>query len=110
MLTSRLSPAGGVPDSDVMSSAVAIHRSVVQHKAGRVFLVGEEEPARKHPVSPEERVMATAAQMLMLASYRNQCVHVFVRPAMLAAAIRVTKSSQRGKGFDLRKAKEPKNT
>lgn len=100
MLTRRLYPAGGVPDSDVMSSAVAIHHSVVQHKAGRLFLVGEEEPARKHPVSLEERVMVTGAQMLMLASYRNQCVHVFIRPAMLAAAICITKASQRGKGFD----------
>lgn len=90
------SPAGGVPDSDVMSAAVALHRSVVQHKAGRVFLVREEEPARKHPINSEEGVMRTAAGMLMLASYRNQCVHVFVRPAMLATAICVTKSTQRG--------------
>lgn len=90
------SPAGGVPDSDVMSAAVALHRSVVQHKAGRLFLVREEEPARKHPINSEEGVMRTAAGMLMLASYRNQCVHVFVRPAMLATAICVTKSTQRG--------------
>lgn len=89
------SPAGGVPDSDVMSAAAALHRSVVQHKAGRVFLV-REEPARKHPINSEEGVMRTAAGMLMLASYRNQCVHVFVRPAMLATAICVTKSTQRG--------------
>lgn len=78
-----------------------MHRSVVQHKAGRVFLVREEEPARKHPISSEEGVMRTAAGMLMLASYRNQCVHVFVRPAMLATAICVTKSTQRGELFFL---------
>lgn len=40
--------------------------------------------------------MRTAAGMLMLASYRNQCVHVFGRPAMLATAICVTMSTQRG--------------
>ncbi|XP_075900649.1 dihydroxyacetone phosphate acyltransferase [Nelusetta ayraudi] len=95
----RLNWPGGVPDSDVMSAAVALHRSVVQHKAGRVFLVREEEPARKHPINSEEGVMRTAAGMLMLASYRNQCVHVFGRPAMLATAICVTMSTQRDELF-----------
>lgn len=91
-------PTGGVLDSDVMSAAVALHGSVVRLNAGRVFLVREEEeePARKHPISSEESVTRTAAGMLMLASYRNQCVHVFIRPAMLATAISVTKSPQRG--------------
>lgn len=91
-----LSPAGDVLNSDVMSAAVALHRSVVWLKAGRVFLVREEEPARKHPISSVESVTRTAAGMLMLASYRNQCLHVFIRPAMLATAMSVTKSSQRG--------------
>lgn len=92
----RLNWPGGVLDSDVMSAAVALHRSVVRLSAGRVFLVREEEePARKHPISSEESVTRTAAGMLMLASYRNQCVHVFIRPAMLATAISVTKSTQR---------------
>lgn len=89
-------PAGHVPDLDVISSTMAIHRSVVHRKAGRVFLVQEDEPARKHPVSPEEGVAKMAAAMLMLASYRNQSVHVFLRPAMLATAVRITKSTQRG--------------
>lgn len=96
------SPAGGVLDSDVMSAAVALHRSVVRLSAGRVFLVREEEePARKHPISSEESVTRTAAGMLMLASYRNQCVHVFIRPALLATAISVTKSTHRGEKIDL---------
>lgn len=80
-----------------MSAAVTLHCSVIQLKAGRVFLVREEEPARKHPITTEESMTRTAAGMLMLASYRNQCVHVFIRPAMLATAINVTKSTQRGK-------------
>ncbi|XP_037541747.1 dihydroxyacetone phosphate acyltransferase [Nematolebias whitei] len=84
-----------VPDTDVMSSSVALHRSVAQRKAGRVYLVREEEPERKHPVNPEEGVTRTAAAALMLASYRNQSLHVFTRPAMLATAMSVTKSTQR---------------
>lgn len=81
-----------------MSSTIAIHRSVLHRKAGRVYPVQEEAPARKHPVSPEEGVIRTASVVLMLASYRNQSMHVFLRPAMLATAIRVTKTTQRGEG------------
>ncbi|KAM9339219.1 dihydroxyacetone phosphate acyltransferase [Symphorus nematophorus] len=95
----RLNWPGQVPDLDVMSSSAAVHRSVVQRKAGRIYLVQEEEPARKHPVSPEEGVIRTAAAVLMLASYRNQSVHVFIRPAMLATAIHVTQSTQREELF-----------
>lgn len=82
-----------------MSSAMALHRSVVRHRAGRIHLVQEEEPARKRPISPEEGVMRIAAPVLMLASYRNQALHVFVRPALLATSIHITKSRQRGEGL-----------
>uniref|UniRef100_A0A4W6ELV8 Glyceronephosphate O-acyltransferase 2 n=1 Tax=Lates calcarifer TaxID=8187 RepID=A0A4W6ELV8_LATCA len=87
------------PDSDVMSSAVALHCSIVHRKAGRVYLVQEEELARKRPISLEEGVTRTAAAVLMLASYRNQLLHVFVRPALLATAIHITKSTQRNELF-----------
>lgn len=91
--------ADGVPDSDVMSSTATLHRGIVQCKAGRVFLVQQDEPARTHPVRPEEGVMKTAAAALMLVSYRNQCLHVFVRPALLATAMHITKSTQRGQSM-----------
>ncbi|XP_044024312.1 dihydroxyacetone phosphate acyltransferase isoform X1 [Siniperca chuatsi] len=91
----RLNWPGQVPDSVVMSSTVALHRSLVHRKAGRVYMLQEEEPARKCPISPEEGVIRTAAAMLMLASYRNQSLHVFVRPAMLATAIHITKTTRR---------------
>lgn len=80
----------------MMSSAVDIHRSLVRREAGRVRLVQEGEPARKRPVSPEDGVVGTASAVLMLASYRNQCVHVFLRPAILAAAIRASGATLRG--------------
>lgn len=81
-----------------MSSTIALHRTIVRLKAGRIYLVQEEEPARKHPVSTEEGVIRTAAMMLMLASYRNQSLHVFARPALLASAIHITKSTRTGEG------------
>lgn len=84
-----------VPDSDVISSAMTLHQSVVCRKAGRVYLVRNDEPERKHPITSEEDVMRTAAAFLMMASYRNQCLHVFVRPALLALSMSITKSTQR---------------
>uniref|UniRef100_A0A3Q3LR89 Glyceronephosphate O-acyltransferase n=1 Tax=Labrus bergylta TaxID=56723 RepID=A0A3Q3LR89_9LABR len=84
---------------DVMASSVALHRSIVQRKAGRVYLVREEEPAGKRPISAEEGAFRTAAAVLMMASYRNQCLHLFVRPAMVATAIHIAKTTQRDKIF-----------
>ncbi|XP_013867428.1 dihydroxyacetone phosphate acyltransferase [Austrofundulus limnaeus] len=84
-----------LPDSDVLSSAAALHRSVLHRKAGRVHLVLEGEPERTRPVGPEEGVTRTAVAALMLAAYRNQSLHVFTRPALLATAVSVTKSTQR---------------
>ncbi|XP_040919744.1 dihydroxyacetone phosphate acyltransferase [Toxotes jaculatrix] len=96
---SRLNWPGRAADADVMSSTVALHRSIVHRKAGRVYLVQDEEPARERPISPEEGVMRVAAAVLMLASYRNQALHVFVRPALLVAAIHITKSTRRDELF-----------
>uniref|UniRef100_A0A669E8F6 Dihydroxyacetone phosphate acyltransferase n=1 Tax=Oreochromis niloticus TaxID=8128 RepID=A0A669E8F6_ORENI len=87
------------PDSDVMSSTVALHHSIVHHKAGRVYLVQDGNPASQDPLSPEEKVMRTAAAVLMLVSYRNQALHVFVRPGILATAIHITKSTQKDELF-----------
>ncbi|KAI9544272.1 hypothetical protein NQZ68_005322, partial [Dissostichus eleginoides] len=89
------SEQGQAPDTDVMSSTVALHGSVVNRKAGRVFLVQEEEPARNRPISPEEEMISTAAAVLMLASYRNMSLHIFVRPALLATALHITKTTQK---------------
>ncbi|XP_062415568.1 dihydroxyacetone phosphate acyltransferase-like [Pungitius pungitius] len=90
---------GKVPDQDVMSSAAALHHSLVRLQAGRVYLVQEDEGEREDPSRPEDDMIKAAVPMLMLASYRNQCLHVFVRPALLATAIHVTKSVQRDELF-----------
>uniref|UniRef100_A0A9R1SJX2 Glyceronephosphate O-acyltransferase 2 n=2 Tax=Cyprinus carpio TaxID=7962 RepID=A0A9R1SJX2_CYPCA len=73
-----------VSDSEVMSSSVSLHHSVVRCEGGRVYLVEEEGPG---PVTQEEGVFKQAAAVLMCASYRNQAVHVFTRPAMVAVAM-----------------------
>uniref|UniRef100_A0A3P8SCX7 Si:ch73-21k16.5 n=1 Tax=Amphiprion percula TaxID=161767 RepID=A0A3P8SCX7_AMPPE len=92
----RLNWSGSVSDPDVMTSAAALHRSVVQRRRGRVYLLQGEEPERRRPIGSEDGVMRTAAAVLMLASYRNQALHVFVRPAMLAAALNVTRKQLLG--------------
>ncbi|KAF7666551.1 hypothetical protein LDENG_00101430 [Lucifuga dentata] len=91
----RLNWPRHVPESNVMSSSMALHHSIVQRKLGLVYLVREEERAKKQPISPEEDVMRTAAAVLMLASYRNPAMHIFIRPVMLTIAIHTTKSTQR---------------
>uniref|UniRef100_A0A8C1AZV8 Glyceronephosphate O-acyltransferase 2 n=1 Tax=Cyprinus carpio carpio TaxID=630221 RepID=A0A8C1AZV8_CYPCA len=73
-----------VSDSEVMSSSVSLHHSVVRCERGRVYLVEEAGPG---PVTQEEAVFRRAAAVLMCASYRNQAVHVFTRPAMVAVAM-----------------------
>nr|XP_055042888.1 dihydroxyacetone phosphate acyltransferase-like [Misgurnus anguillicaudatus] len=73
-----------VSDSEVMSSSLTLHYSVAHCKSGRVSLVEEAGPK---PVSQEDGVLRRAAAVLMCASYRNQAVHVFTRPAMVAIAM-----------------------
>ncbi|KAF4099872.1 dihydroxyacetone phosphate acyltransferase [Onychostoma macrolepis] len=73
-----------VSDSEVMSWSLSLHHSVVRCEKGRVCLVEEEGPG---PVTQEEDVFRRAAAVLMCASYRNQAVHVFTRPAMVAVAM-----------------------
>uniref|UniRef100_A0A3B4FQH9 GPAT/DHAPAT C-terminal domain-containing protein n=1 Tax=Pundamilia nyererei TaxID=303518 RepID=A0A3B4FQH9_9CICH len=80
----RLNWPGGWANSEVMSSTVALHHSIVHHKEDRIYLVQDEDPARQDPLSPEEGVMRMAVVVLMLVSYRNQALHVFVRPGILA--------------------------
>ncbi|KAG7265890.1 LOW QUALITY PROTEIN: hypothetical protein CRUP_009494 [Coryphaenoides rupestris] len=85
---------------EVMSSSMALHRSVVRRKGGRVFLAGEEGFPERRPIGAEEEekeegVARRAVAVLMVSSYRNQALHVFARPAMLAVAMHVTASRRR---------------
>ncbi|XP_045068838.1 dihydroxyacetone phosphate acyltransferase isoform X2 [Coregonus clupeaformis] len=83
-------------ENQVMSSSMALHRSVIRCHQGRVTLLEEEEgPVGAGPFTAEEGVVRRAGKVLMVAAYRNQAVHVFIRPAMLALAIHTAHSSQR---------------
>uniref|UniRef100_A0A8C5F3W7 Glyceronephosphate O-acyltransferase 2 n=1 Tax=Gadus morhua TaxID=8049 RepID=A0A8C5F3W7_GADMO len=87
---------GGCGESDeVMSSNMSLHHSVARRRGGRVFLLEEEGFAGRRPTSAEEGVAWRAVAVLMMASHRNQALHVFARPAMLAVAMHVTASRQR---------------
>uniref|UniRef100_A0A8C7RZY4 Phospholipid/glycerol acyltransferase domain-containing protein n=1 Tax=Oncorhynchus mykiss TaxID=8022 RepID=A0A8C7RZY4_ONCMY len=83
------------PENQVMASSMALHRSVIRCHQGCVTLLEEEGPVGAGPFTTEEGVVRRARAVLMVAAYRNQALHVFIRPAMLALAIHTTRSSQR---------------
>ncbi|XP_037101053.1 dihydroxyacetone phosphate acyltransferase-like isoform X2 [Syngnathus acus] len=93
----RLNWPGHTPDLEVMSSAVALHYPSVRLKAQRVFLVVEDEEAAAG--GRQTGVAKMAAAMLMMASYRNQSLHLFVRPALLAVALSLSPSVRRDEVF-----------
>uniref|UniRef100_A0A8C9SP56 Glyceronephosphate O-acyltransferase n=2 Tax=Scleropages formosus TaxID=113540 RepID=A0A8C9SP56_SCLFO len=81
-----------VPISEVVSSSISLHHSVVRSDAGRVVLVEEQAPVGE---GPEEAVFRRAVTVLMCASYRNQAIHVLAQPAMLAVALHIAATSAR---------------
>ncbi|KAG7331802.1 hypothetical protein KOW79_005771 [Hemibagrus wyckioides] len=83
-LGARIDWPAQLPDSEVMSSSMALHHSIVGSENGSVRLVEEAGPA---PVTEEEAVFRRASVVLMCASYRNQALHVFTRPALVAVAM-----------------------
>ncbi|KAG9344790.1 hypothetical protein JZ751_010477 [Albula glossodonta] len=85
--------------SEVMSSNLSLHRSVVYCEKGRVqFVKGEE---LQGSGGLEDSVFQRAVVVLMCASYRNQALHVFVRPAVLAVAMHASATPRRDTIFTL---------
>nr|XP_033504753.1 dihydroxyacetone phosphate acyltransferase isoform X2 [Epinephelus lanceolatus] len=94
-----------VPPSEVVSSSLSLHQGLVRICEGRVQLAVEQErPATpgepRSTVTPEEELMSQAVIILSCASYRNQALHVFLRPALLASAIHTAASSQKQEVFN----------
>ncbi|KAI4890316.1 hypothetical protein NFI96_019576, partial [Prochilodus magdalenae] len=83
-------------DAEVMSESIALHRSIVQNENGCVQLVEEAGPG---PVTQEEAIFKRASAVLMCASYRNQALHVFTRPALVALAITTSTDSRKENVF-----------
>ncbi|XP_070781879.1 dihydroxyacetone phosphate acyltransferase [Enoplosus armatus] len=94
-----------VPPSEVVSSSLSLHRGLVRICEGRVQLAEEQggpggpgEP--RSTVTPEEELLSRAVAVLSCASYRNQALHVFLRPALLASAIHAASSSSKQEVFN----------
>ncbi|XP_070705243.1 dihydroxyacetone phosphate acyltransferase isoform X2 [Pempheris klunzingeri] len=93
------------PPSEVVSSSLSLHHGLVRICEGRVQLAveqgGQARPAEPHStVTPEEELLSQAVLILSCASYRNQALHIFLRPALLAAAIHTASSNMKQEVFN----------
>lgn len=90
-----------IPPSEVVSSSLSLHQGLVRICEGRVQLALEQaggEAGAGEPrgaVTPEEELLSQAVIVLSCASYRNQGLHVFLRPALLACAIHTASSTKK---------------
>ncbi|XP_040919989.1 dihydroxyacetone phosphate acyltransferase isoform X1 [Toxotes jaculatrix] len=95
-----------MPPSEVVSSSLSLHRGLVKISEGRVQLAlehaGGQAGAGERPstLTPEEELMGQAVIVLSCASYRNQALHVFLRPALLASAIHTASSNKKQEVFN----------
>ncbi|XP_023285847.1 dihydroxyacetone phosphate acyltransferase [Seriola lalandi dorsalis] len=96
-----------VPPPDVISSSLSLHRGLVKMSEGRVQLALEQAGGQAGPgeprstlTTPEEELLSRAVIVLSCASYRNQALHVFLRPALLASAIHTAASNQKQEVFN----------
>ncbi|XP_064196438.1 dihydroxyacetone phosphate acyltransferase isoform X1 [Anguilla rostrata] len=76
-----------VPVGKVVSSSLALHHGLVRVTGGRVRLAEGAAEGAQEPASPEEALFNRAVGALSCASYRNQVLHVFLRPALAAVAL-----------------------
>ncbi|KAG7234262.1 hypothetical protein INR49_005251 [Caranx melampygus] len=91
-----------VPPSEVVSSSLSLHRGLVKISEGRVQLAldqaaggGQTEPHSSAATPmPEEELLNRAVVVLSCASYRNQVLHIFLRPALLASAVHAASSTR----------------
>ncbi|XP_060907623.1 dihydroxyacetone phosphate acyltransferase isoform X3 [Labrus mixtus] len=95
------------PPSEVVSSSLSLHQGLVRICEGRVQLAVEQAAAEaggiKEPqlsVTPEEALLSQAVVILSCVSYRNQALHVFLRPALLASAIHTASSNGKQEVFN----------
>uniref|UniRef100_H3DPA9 Glyceronephosphate O-acyltransferase n=1 Tax=Tetraodon nigroviridis TaxID=99883 RepID=H3DPA9_TETNG len=78
------------PPSEVVSSSLSLHPGLVRVTEGRVQLAADQGSG-----SAQEALLSRAVVLLSCASYRNQCLHVFIRPALLALALRAASSKKK---------------
>ncbi|XP_073709320.1 dihydroxyacetone phosphate acyltransferase [Garra rufa] len=79
--------------SEVISCSLALHGHLLSVSAGHVQLSITDAPQVE--TTPEEAVFHRAVVVLSCASYRNQILHVFLRPALLALAMQSANSNRK---------------
>uniref|UniRef100_A0A8D0CZM9 Glyceronephosphate O-acyltransferase n=1 Tax=Sander lucioperca TaxID=283035 RepID=A0A8D0CZM9_SANLU len=72
-----------IPPSEVVSSSLTLHRGLYVYT-----------------LKQHKELLSQAVILLSCASYRNQALHVFVRPALLALAIHTASSNQKQEVFN----------
>uniref|UniRef100_A0A3Q3N4W0 Glyceronephosphate O-acyltransferase n=1 Tax=Mastacembelus armatus TaxID=205130 RepID=A0A3Q3N4W0_9TELE len=82
--------------SEVVSSSLSLHQGLVRISGGRVQLALKQ----GFTVAPEEELLSQAVIVLSCASYRNQALHVFLRPALLACGIHIASSNKKQEVFN----------
>ncbi|XP_073407969.1 dihydroxyacetone phosphate acyltransferase isoform X3 [Dendrobates tinctorius] len=75
----------------VVRSSVDLHSNIMKLADGEVVLY----ESRPNDVITEEQVFIRAATLLMCAFYRNQLVNMYVRPALVVLACKMSTSSTR---------------
>ncbi|XP_032877710.1 dihydroxyacetone phosphate acyltransferase isoform X1 [Amblyraja radiata] len=83
-------PENVTPDK-VIRSSLALRHNIVKTIKNQVVLCQEDTPAE----FTVEMIFKHTVSVLMCASYRNQILHVFVRPALVAIAFQNTQSCKR---------------
>lgn len=84
--------------SEVVSSSLSLHKGLVRTSEGKVQLALDQGD-QVGPMTPEEQVMSRAVIVLSCASYRNQVLHVFLRPSLLATAVQTAASNNKQEVF-----------
>ncbi|XP_044144688.1 dihydroxyacetone phosphate acyltransferase isoform X1 [Bufo gargarizans] len=77
--------------SKVVRASIDLHSNIMKLADGEVILF-ENKP---NDILTEDQVFIRAVTLLMCASYRNQMVNMYVRPALVALACKMTSSSSR---------------
>ncbi|KAM9356015.1 dihydroxyacetone phosphate acyltransferase [Pholidichthys leucotaenia] len=88
-----------IPPSEVVSSSLSLHQGLVRISEGRVQLALDQGLGPGEPASAEE-LLNQGVIVLSCASYRNQGLHVFLRPALLASAILSSSSNSKQEIFN----------
>lgn len=91
------------PPSEVVSSSLSLHHGLVKICEGTVQLAVDKAASvggTQTTVSPEEELLSQAVVILSCVSYRNQALHVFLRPALLASAIHTASSNNKQEIFN----------